>query len=342
MEVLVTGANGLLGRHLVAALRSRGDKVRALVLPAEDAAWLEQRRVTIHRGDVRAPETLVEPVRGADIVFHLAGMMGVWCPISHYHAVNVTGTENVCRAALAAKVNRLVHVSSWTVYGMTKGFPLREEHPLAPFPEPYALTKTRGEQAVWRFIKEERLPAAIIRPDTFFGPGDRVHFGRMADRVAAGKGIIVGSGRNVLPFVYVTDVAQGLLLAAERDRAVGQAYNIASDHPLTQGEIWEAIAEDVGARAPSIHVPYHALYAAAVVIERAADLVRARRQPIITRLGARLFGTDNRHAIDKACRELGYAPRVPVREGLRLAAEWHNRQRARPTDGGQTPLREAA
>jgi nucleoside-diphosphate-sugar epimerase len=326
MEILITGGNGLLGRHLVPALQARGATVRVLALPGEDTTWLEQRHVAIYRGDVRWPDTLVAPLRGVDTVLHLAGLMGVWRPLHEYQAVNVAGTENVCRAALAGGVRRLVHVSSWTVYGMALGQPAREDFPLRPFPEPYALTKAAGDRVVQQLITQEHLPAVIIRPGTFFGPGDRLHFGRMAERVRAGKGLIVGSGRNALPFVYVTDVVQGLVLAADHAQAIGQAYNITNDQPLTQAEFLGAIAQELGVRAPRLHVPYPALYGAAFAAEQAARLTRAQRQPVVTRLGVKLFGTDNRHAIDKARRELGYRPQVPLREGVRLAAAWYRHQ----------------
>jgi 2-alkyl-3-oxoalkanoate reductase len=326
MDLMITGGNGLLGRHLVAALQERGDTVRVLALPAEDTRWLEQRGVAVHRGDIRRPETLTAPMSGVQAVLHLAGMMGVWRPIEDYRAVNVTGTENVCRAALAAGVSRVVHVSSWTVYGMALGVPAREDFLLRPFHEPYAITKAEGDIAVQRMIADDRLPAVIVRPGTFFGPGDHLHFGRMADRLRAGRGIIVGSGDNALPFVYVTDVVQGLLLALGHEHAVGQAYNITNDRPLTQQQFLNAVAHETGASPPRIHVPYQALYAAGYLAERLSMLTRAPRQPIVTRLGVKLFGTDNRHAIDKARRELSYSPRVELREGVRLAAVWYRAQ----------------
>jgi nucleoside-diphosphate-sugar epimerase len=322
MDVLITGGNGLLGHHLVPELQDRGDRVRVLVLPDEDASWLEQRGVDVYRGDIRLPETLTAPMSGADAVLHLAGMMGVWRPLEDYHAVNVTGTENVCRAALAAGA-RVVHVSSWTVYGMALGAPADEDFPLRPFREPYAITKAAGDLAVQRMIARQGLPAVIIRPGTFFGPGDRLHFGRMADRLRAGRGVIVGSGDNALPFVYVTDVVQGLLLALDRERALGEAYNITSDRPLTQRQMLHAIANEIGAAPPRIHVPYSALYAAGYAAERIAAITRSQRQPLVTRLGVKLFGTDNRHSIDKARRELGYRPWVALREGVHLAASWY-------------------
>ena len=326
MDVLITGGTGLLGRHLVTALQDRGDSVRVLALPEEDTRWLRQRGVTAYRGDVRWPDTLAAPMSGVAAVLHLAGMMGVWRPLENYREVNVTGTRNVCRAALAEGVGRIVHVSSWTVYGMDLGRPAREDFLIRPFREPYAITKAEGDLVVQQMIAEDHLPAVIIRPGTFFGPGDRLHFCRMADRLRAGKGIIIGRGDNALPLVYVTDVVQGLLLALDTEHAVGQAYNISNDHPLTQEQMLDAIAYDIGVSPPTAHVPYRALYAAGGAAERMASVTGSQRQPVLTRLGVKLFGTDNRHAIDKAQGELGYLPQVAIREGVRLTAAWYRAQ----------------
>jgi nucleoside-diphosphate-sugar epimerase len=321
--VFVTGGNGFVGRHLVSALQERGNRVRVLVLPAEDTSWLEERSITVYRGDVREPKALVAPMHGVQGVIHLAGMMDVWRPLDHYHAVNVTGTENVCRAALAAGARRVVHMSSSSVYGMGLGRPVHESLPLAPFQDPYPVTKAEADKLVQQMIVEHRLPAVIIRPDQIFGPGDELHFRRMADRVRARKSVIVGSGHNAVPFVYVTDVVQGLLLALDLEQAVGQAYNITSDRPLTQEEFLRTIAEEIGAQPPRIHIPYRALYAAGYAAERLAGVTHSSRRPPVTRLGVAFFGTDNRYAIDKAQNELGYAPQVGVRDGLRLAASWY-------------------
>lgn len=322
-EILVTGGNGFVGRHVVRALHDRGDNVRVLALPGEDARWLEHRGVTVYRGDVCLPETLADPVRGADAVLHLAAMMDVWRPMSDYRAVNVTGTGNVCRAALAAGVRRLVHMSSSSVYGVGLGRPADESFPLRPFADPYPVTKAVGDLLVQRMIAEDDLPAVIIRPDQIFGPGDQLHFGRMADRLRARRAIVVGSGDNAMPLVYVTDVVRGLLLALDHDRAAGQAYNITHDRPLTQEQFLRAIAHDVGARPPRVHIPYRVLYAAGYFAEHLAMTAPSVKRPPITRLGVAFFGTDNRYAIHKARRELGYSPAVDLRDGVRTTAAWY-------------------
>lgn len=321
MEILVTGATGFLARYLVPAVQQRGDTVRALVLPSEDATWLRERDVAVYLGDVRQAGTLTEPMRDAEAVVHMAALMATWAPMQVHHAVHVTGTENVCRAALASGVRRLVHLSSAITYTPSGGRPIEEDFPQEPLHEPHAVTKAEGDKLVQRMIAQNDLPAVIIRPEAMFGPNDRINFRRLADRLRAGKGIIIGSGRNAVPFVYVADVVQGLLLALEHPRAVGQAYNITNDQRMTEEEFLRAIAKEVGGKMPRIRVPYRAMYGAATVAELIATLTR--REPLVTRHGVQMFGSHNPLSIEKARRELGYEPRVSLRDGIRLAGSWY-------------------
>jgi nucleoside-diphosphate-sugar epimerase len=321
MEILVTGATGFLAHHLIPALQERGHTVRGLVLPSEDATWLHERDVVVYPGDVRELGTLHQPMRGADAVVHMAALMATWAPMEVHHAVHVTGTENVCRGALAAGLQRLVHLSSAITYTPGQGRSVTEDFPQDPLHEPHAVTKAAGDKLVQRLIAEESLPAVIIRPEAMFGPGDRINFRRLADRLRAGKGIIIGPGRNAVPFVYVTDVVRGLMLALEHPRAVGQAYNITNDQTMTEEEFLRAIAEEVGAKPPRVHVPYRALYGAAIVAEWIGTLTN--REPLVTRHGVQMFGSHYPLSIDKARRELGYEPQVPLREGIRLTGAWY-------------------
>jgi nucleoside-diphosphate-sugar epimerase len=325
--VLVSGGNGFVGRHLVTALAARGDRVRVLALPGEDTRWLEQQRgVAIYRGDITDPESLTAPVAGADGVLHLAAIQDAWRPIEVYREVNVDGTRNVANAALAAGARRFVHMSSSSVYGMGHGRPVDEAFPLAPFRDPYPVTKAEADRAVQQMIVRDGLPGVIIRPDQIFGPGDILHFGAMAGRMRAGRGFLVGKGDNRMPFVYVDDVVRALLLAFDHGTATGNAYNISSDKAFTQRQMLTAIAEDTGGSPPGRSIPYRVLWAAACLCERLAGSLPSVSRPPVTRLGVAFFGTDNRYAIDKARTELGYQPAVSLREGVRAAAEWYLRR----------------
>jgi len=323
VKVLITGATGLLGSHLIKALHQRGEHIRALVLPVENADSLLAQDVEVVRGDVTDAGTLGPAVKDVDLIFHLAGMMGVWRPLADYRLVNVTGSENLYRAAQAAGVRRFVHTSSHTVYGLGHGRFLTEKDALKPDPDPYSITKAEGDRLMRRLMLNSDVETVILRPGTFFGPGDRLHFGRMAQKVKDGKGLILGKGDNALPFCYVTDVVQGFMLAGYHENAPGNVYNITNDRPLTQLEMFNAIADAVGGKRPTLHVPYLPVYYGSIVAEKVVARV-THTKPVVTQLGAMMFGTDNRHSVDKARRELGYEPEVDLREGIKLAAAWFN------------------
>lgn len=338
-QVLLTGGNGFVGRHLVAALLERGDAVSVLALPHEDARWLERRGVAVFRGDVRDARSLAQPMRGADAVVHLAAMMDVWRPLRDYAAVNVTGTSNVCGAAEQAGVSRLVFVSSSSVYGLGSGRVRDESAPLRPLDDPYPVTKAAADRLVRRLIRDRGLPAVVVRPDQIFGPGDELHFARIADQLRARRAIIVGRGENRVPLVFVSDLVQGLLLALDHPAAVGQAYNITAAAPVTQYELLAGFARWLGVSPPWARLPYRALYLAGGLAERVASAGRSSHRPPITRLGVAFLGSDNCFSIEKARRELSYAPQVEIPTGLRLTAEWYLRRAVAGTPTVQRPTR---
>ena len=323
MRVLVTGATGLLGGHLIKELQQRGEDIRALVLPVESADRLEKQGVEVVYGDITDAGTLKPAVQDVELIFHLAGMMGVWRPLSDYRLVNVTGSENLYKAAQKAGVRRYIHTSSHTVYGLGYGRFLTENDAIRPDPDPYSLTKSEGDRLMQRLMLNSEVETVILRPGTFFGPGDQLHFGRMAQKMRDGRGIIIGRGNNALPFCYVTDVVQGFMLAAYHENAPGNVYNITNDRPLTQLEMFNAIADAVGGVRPTRHLPYLPIYYGSIVAEKVVARV-TRTKPVVTQLGAMMFGSDNRHSVEKARRELGYEPEVDLRTGITIAAEWFN------------------
>ena len=323
LEILVTGGNGFLGHNLVTALQDCGHSVRVLALESEDTTWLQERDVAVYRGNILEANTLQAPFAGVGGVFHLAAMIGVWRPMADYYTVNVQGTENVCRAAMAAGASRLIHISSAMVYETAGRRPAAESDSLSPLNEPYCVTKTQGDQLVQRLVLEEGLPAVVIRPGTLIGPGDYLNLGRMADRIRAGKGVVIGSGANSLLLFDVSDMVRGLLLAFESDGAVGNVYNLGPDVPITQADYLSIIADGCGTAGPTKHVPYAALFAAAAMAERVARVTNGRIKPFVTRHGVKLYGAHNRISIGKARAELGYQPQVPPAEAVRTACRWY-------------------
>lgn len=331
MKVLVTGAAGFLGGHLVDMLMERGDEVRAMVRPIEDASRLRTLPgVEIVYGDMTNVDSLKRAVQGVQRVYHTAARTGPWGPEEAYWQTNVRGLANLIHAAMDAGVERIVHTSSITVYGHHLHGIVTENDPYHAEDNPYSRTKIAGEKLIANLVKNDGAPVVIVRPGWIYGPRDNASFGRFVSLVESGKGFLIGSGKNVVPLVYVRDVAQGMIKAGDADdTAIGQAYTIANDQRVTQSDYMNTIADCLGVSHLSLHLPYLPLYLGA----RAAELAWAaagRRNaatPPVTTYGITLLGTDQFFSTGKARAELGYKPEYDLTRGVSEGVAWYLTQK---------------
>lgn len=336
MKVLVTGAAGFLGSHLVEMLAERGDEVRALVQSGQNATFLQTLPgVEIVQGDLTDQQSLRRAVHGMQRVYHLAARTGPWGPEAAYQAANVQGVANLIAAALEAGVQRIVHTSSITVYGHHPRGIVTEDHPYHAEDNPYSRSKIAGERLIFRLVKENGAPAVIVRPAWIYGPRDMASFGRFIELVQSGKGFILGNGENHVPLVYVRDVAQGLLKAGDAGgEAVGQAYTIAGEQRVTQSGYLNTIADALQVPRVTRHCPFSALYLAGRCAEIAWKIKDPLHQtpPPLTTYGVTLAGRDQLFSIEKARRELGYAPQFDIKRGVAEGIAWYlNQQSTRTT-----------
>src|SRR5262245_60519361 len=316
MTVLVTGAAGLLGSHVAELALERGEAVRILVRPGVDVSWLAQAGAQVCRGDMADCASLQAAVRGVDRVLHCAARMGPWGPEAVYEAVNVRGVKTLVEAALAAGVHRFVHVSSIDVHGLAVGGPVDETAPYSREQDPYSRSKIAGEHVVQELIRDRGAPAIIVRPGLIYGPRDTNSFGRFAALIERGRLPIIGSGNNQLPLIYVTDVARGVLLASQADQAIGRAYLLVNDEPVTQRDYFDAIAAELGARPPRWHIPYRLALALAATAELVGHMAHRQQPPPLMRFGLKQVGGENSFTIARARCELGFSPKVNLAEGV--------------------------
>jgi len=324
--ILVTGASGLLGSHLVDALVERGDSVRALLQPGEDASRLESRGVEVCYGNLKDTASLTRATRGTTLVLHCAAKTGPWGPQAEYEAINVRGLEALTRAAMAAGASRLVHVSSITVHGNDVHGVADESAPFRDEPNPYTRTKIAGERLLQRLVRDEGAPVTIVRPGWIYGPRDAASFGRFAEMVRRHGMVVIGSGRNHIPLIYVTDVAQGILRAAAAPQAVGQAYLLVNDERVTQRQYLSLIAKDLGVPPPRRHIPYRLALVAGASAETVGERLGWQSPPPLMRYGLQLLGGENQFVISKARRELGFNPQVSMEEGVRRSIDWFKKR----------------
>jgi len=249
--------------------------------------------------------------------------MGPWGPPAEYERTNVRALETLVRTAVAAGVKRVVHVSSITVHGNDLRGTGDESAPLREEPNPYSRSKLAGERLLVRMIRDEGAPVTVIRPGWIYGPRDHASFARLARRIEQHKMMIVGSGENHVPLIYVRDVARGVVLASEADDAEGRCYVLVNDEPVTQRDFITAIAEELGAPLPTRRIPYELAVWVGAVAERLGHLARSRQPPPVMRYGMQLLGGENRFSIARARRELGFAPLVDLVEGVRRSVDWY-------------------
>jgi 2-alkyl-3-oxoalkanoate reductase len=323
VTVLVTGAAGFVGGHVTELLQSLGARPRAFVHPEDSTERLEQAGVELYRGDVADGAAVRGAVTGVEVILHCAARVGSWGPPADYERTNVRALETLVRMAVAAGVKRIVHVSSITVHGNDLGGAGDESAPLREEPNPYSRSKVAGERLLARMISEEGAPVTVVRPGWVYGPRDQAGFARLARRIEQQRMMLVGSGENHVPLIYVRDVARGVVLASEAERAEGRCYLLVNDEPVTQRDFISAIAEALGAPLPTRRIPYELAMSIGAAAERLGRLLRSREPPPVMRCGMQMLGGENRFSIGRARQELGFAPLVDLAEGVRRSVDWY-------------------
>jgi nucleoside-diphosphate-sugar epimerase len=324
---LVTGATGLLGSHICEQLVARKMPARALVRPGSDASLLESWGAQIARGDVTDLESLRQACRGVDTVYHAAAQVGDWGPWKQFAAVTIDGTRHMLQAAREAGVKRFLHVSSISTYGHPdgEGLVLDETAPLGVNLHRwsyYSRAKVEAEKLVRQAHQRGDVAATICKPSWLYGPRDRASMPRLIRAIRAGKCRLVGDGTNRLNLTYAGNEAEGCILAAASDKAVGQTYNLSNDGEITQAEYFNKIAACLGCGPVTRKAPYRAAYAAALLMELLGHAVGSRTPPLATRYAVWLMGRRCFFSADKARRELGWRPTVGYDEGIARSVRW--------------------
>jgi len=321
VKVLLTGANGFVGSHILDHLVEGGHQVVALLRRTSDSRFIQENlpHVEVRYGSLESLESLCEAVRGADLVIHCAAKTKAvrW---KEYYQVNGEGTRNLVAACntCVASVRQLILVSSLAVSGPgTLGCPAREEAPPRPV-SVYGKSKLLGEHYV---RSESRVHFTILRPAAVYGPRDRdlyLPFGAIRRGVAP----LLAGGRYPLSLIYVADVAQAVLMAMGRVRGFGGTYHLAHPVPWTQRAFLAAIAEAMGARPWRLPLPVPTLYPICAVSELWSRLTS---RPSIVNLQKIPEYCAPGWVCDtaRAAEDLGFVAATPLGDGIRLTLRWY-------------------
>lgn len=330
MKAAVTGGTGFIGGRLVEELSAQGHDVRCLVRDTSDVRMLKELGAELYHGDLGDASSLKRLPEGVDAVFHLAALVSDWGDRREFQKYNVDATRTLLEASLKSGVKRFIHMSSstvvwksdfWSVHNLVD---IDETFPYpGKYNDAYNASKADAERLVLKFCRDTGLPTVVMRPSNVWGAGDTVILPRVA--AAARKGILfpMGSGDRTVTPCHVDNLALAMLLAAESEKAPGNIYFINDGVKISYMEFLKKQLHAAGIEwSPGFAIPYKFAYAVAAALEFTFKLTGSKKPPVLTRFAVAALAGSRSYSIDKARRELGYVPAVPLDEGMKRMKDW--------------------
>jgi nucleoside-diphosphate-sugar epimerase len=331
LRVLVTGATGFTGGHLARWLTARGDRVRVLIRrrpgshPGRSVTHfgVDATQVEVIFGDLTDASAVKMATDGVDVVYHIAAIYRqAGLREEQYRAVNATAVRTIIEAAKAGGAKRVVHCSTVGVHGDVEHPPANEDAPLRPG-DIYQETKLEGENIARAAARETSMEVVIARPTGIYGPGDR-RLLKLFRGVARRRFVILGDGEIFYHLTYIDDLVAGLHLCATVAAAAGRTYILAGGEVTTLNQLAALIAEEAHVPPPRWHLPVWPFWFAGAICEAACRPLRV--EPPIYRRRVDFFTKSRAFDIRRARAELGYAPAVGLREGIRRTLDWYRRE----------------
>lgn len=321
--VLVTGATGFTGGHLARGLASRGCRVRVLVRNADAARHLAAEGMDVCVGDLKDVAALERAASGVRIVYNIAAtyrQAGI--PAAEYRAVNAEAVGALIRAAGKGGARRVVHCSTVGVHGDVERPPANEDAPLRPG-DVYQESKVEGERMGREAAQAAGIELVIARPSGIFGPGDR-RLLKLFRGVARRRFLTLGTGDIYYHLTYIDDLVEGFHLCGTVPGAAGRTYILAGGEVSTLNELVRLIAEEAGVAPRTLRLPVWPFWLAGAVCE--AVCVPLRVEPPLYRRRVDFFTKSRAFDISRARAELGYSPRVGLRQGVRATLAWYRQK----------------
>jgi dihydroflavonol-4-reductase len=322
-KVLVTGATGFVGSHLVDHLVERGKRVRCLARRASNLRYLQHPQIELAYGGLDDSTDWNEALANVDTVYHVAGTTFAR-RAKDYFTVNHKGTETLLAQALNRRdqIKKFVYISSLAAIGPgLDGKPVDEDTSPSPI-TPYGRSKLLAEEAV-RAVSD-LLPVTIVRPPAVYGPRDYGIF-EFFKAVKGGVFPMIGRSDKRVSLVHARDLVEGIVLAGESHASAGRAYFISSEDDYSMRAVADLIAALMRKRLRSFAIPRSLAYGVALLAEAAAAVTR--KPPVINRDKVTDLSQSNwTCSIERAKSELGYNPRVQLEEGMSETLAWYKRE----------------
>ncbi len=301
-------------------LVARGHQVRALVRDRRRASDLESLGVELVEGDLRDRAALDRAVQGIERVYNIAAMYRqAGLPNDTYRAVNALAVRDLIEASANAGVTRVMHCSTVGVHGDVEHPPADEDAPLRPG-DVYQETKVEGERLAREAGERLGIEVTIARPTGIYGAGDR-RLLKLFKGVARGRFPILGDGHIYYHLTYIDDLCEGFRLCAEAPGGAGRTYILAGGEVTTLNELVAIVAEVAGVKPPTLHLPVWPFWVAGAACE--AVCAPFGIEPPLYRRRVDFYTKSRAFDIARARAEIGYAPTIGLREGIRRTLDWY-------------------
>jgi nucleoside-diphosphate-sugar epimerase len=323
MKILVTGATGFIGQHLVNALLAKGHAVKCLVRKTSNTESLRSLGVELSYGDLLDRSSLEKAMSGVSVIYHLAAEVYA-LKISEYNKKNIIGTKNLAEVSLRAGISKFVYLSSIGAVGQntSRHILLNEKTPCNPT-TPYGKSKLAAEKILLDAFSKYSLPVVIIRAPIIYGPGQPSVLSRFFTMIYNKTFKMVGDGNNLKSFCYIDNLVDGMMLAEKSVRSTGKIYFISDNKVYTPNEFAEAIASEEGVVLKKIHLPYIIASISGGLLVLLEKLFRIYSVAIYS---VKTMAIDYACDIKKAQQELGYNPQIDLQEGIRRTVQWCKEQ----------------
>jgi nucleoside-diphosphate-sugar epimerase len=320
VKVLVTGATGFIGGHLVDALVEKDYEVRCLVRKTSNTEHLKKLGVELVYGNITEPNSIEKVLDGIDTIYHLAGVLGQWgVPDKVYWDVHVQGTQNLLEASQKHDIRKFIYCSTAGVTG--PGFTLPQDEYLPYNPSnTYENTKAEAEKLVIKYHHENGLPVVVIRPEFIYGPGD-MHTLGLFKTIRKRMFVLIDGGKAIWHPTYIDDLIQSFLLCLNNPRAIGEVYIIAGERYVTLKELAIIIAKELNVPSPTLSLPKGFVFVLSAVDQLTGKVFKF--DPPLTIPRVKTLCRSGGCSTLKAREQLGYSPTVTLEEGVRQTAQWY-------------------
>jgi nucleoside-diphosphate-sugar epimerase len=327
MRVLVTGATGFVGGHVVDACLRKNWQVSALTRPGSDTAHLQSQGVTIYRGEPNETALLKRAVTDVDVVVNCAAKVGDWGPHEEYLQANVENLRLLLDACKGQGLSRFVHLSSLGVYPTRHHRQTEESMPLpARHRDGYSHSKVQAEKVVMQYYRDFGVPVVILRPGFVYGPRDKTVMPRIIDNLRRKMARYPGGGHGAVNTIFVGNLVDAILLAISVEGAVGQVYNLTDGEKVTKRQFMERVADAMDLPHPWRRPPLWLAWLVTWCCEAVAKARGAKEAPAFNFTRLKFMGYDLDFSIEKARRELGYRPRVNFNDAMVETMAWYKEE----------------